>query len=65
MFPFVLLQCVFRRADPGAPSLSRMHRPLCCSGFTWEIIVVDDGSAKDQTAAYVNRNYVKKHGSDK
>jgi glycosyltransferase involved in cell wall biosynthesis len=31
--------------------------------FTFEIIVVSDGS-KDKTAAIVNKNYVKKYGSN-
>lgn len=30
-------------------------------GFTWELLIVDDGS-KDGTAAYVNRNYVAELG---
>ncbi len=34
-----------------------------CSAFTWEIVVVDDGS-KDDTAAYVQSAYVSRYGAD-
>lgn len=34
------------------------------SKFKYEIVIVDDGSKKDDTSGYVIRNYVQKYGSD-
>jgi len=38
--------------------------PSLCRKFTWEIIVVDDGS-KDKTSAFANTTYATKYGADK
>jgi glycosyltransferase involved in cell wall biosynthesis len=35
-----------------------------CRKFSWEIIVVDDGS-KDKTSAFANTTYATKYGADK